>query len=171
MNAALQLFAERGYHKTKISDIVKAVGVAQGTFYWYFQSKESIALEMIENGRENLLQFIAQGYRQSGGTVQDAVHASEKLFEDFFTFSEQNKALMVLLFKGIETEESVHHAIEETRERLEEAFQQNIMRAIELGILPKKRAEFRISDVNEFNSGNANKVVIQFNIHSFKPTT
>ena len=138
LNAALQLFAEQGYHKTKISDIVKAVGVAQGTFYWYFQSKESIALEMIENGREKLLQFIAQGYRQSGGTVQDAVHASEKLFEDFFTFSEKNKALMVLLFKGIETEESVHYAIEETRERLEEAFQQNIKRAMELGILPKK---------------------------------
>jgi AcrR family transcriptional regulator len=138
LNTALQLFAERGYHKTKISDIVKAVGVAQGTFYWYFKSKESIALEMIENGRENLLQFIAQGYRQSGGTVQDAVHASEKLFEDFFTFSEKNKALMALLFKGIETEESVHHAIEETRERLEEAFQQNIKRAMEFGILPKK---------------------------------
>ena len=138
MNTALQLFAERGYHKTKISDIVKAVGVAQGTFYWYFKSKESIALEIIKNGRENLLQFIAQGYRQSGGTVQDAVHASEKLFEDFFTFSEKNKALMVLLFKGIETEESVHHAIEETREKLEEAFQQNIKRAMELEILPKK---------------------------------
>ena len=45
---------------------------------------------------------------------------------------------MVLLFKGIETEESVHHAIEETREKLEEAFQQNINRAMELGILPKK---------------------------------
>ena len=138
LNTALQLFAERGYHKTKISDIVKTVGVAQGTFYWYFKSKESIALEIIKNGRENLLQFVAQGYRQSGGTVQDAVHASEKLFEDFFTFSEKNKDLMVLLFKGIETEESVHHAIEETREKLEEAFRKNIMRAIELGILPKK---------------------------------
>lgn len=134
---ALQLFAEHGYHKTKISDIVKMVGVAQGTFYWYFKSKEAIALEIIKNGQEELLQFIAKGYRQSGGTVQDSVRASEVLFENFFTFSEKNKALMVLLFKGIETEESVHNAILETREKLEEAFQQNINRAMELGILPK----------------------------------
>ena len=135
---ALQLFAEHGYHKTKISDIVKMVGVAQGTFYWYFKSKEAIALEIIKNGQEKLLQFIAKGYRQSGGTVQDSVRASEVLFENFFTFSEKNKALMVLLFKGIETEESVHNAILETRGKLEEAFQQNINRAMELGILPKK---------------------------------
>ena len=57
----------------------------------------------------------------------------------FSLFTEQNKDLMVLLFKGIKrTEESVHHAIEETREKLEEAFQQNIKRAMELEILPKK---------------------------------
>ncbi|MFZ0446473.1 MAG: TetR/AcrR family transcriptional regulator [Bacillus sp. (in: firmicutes)] len=135
---ALQLFAEHGYHKTKISDIVKMVGVAQGTFYWYFKSKEAIALEIIKNGQEKLLQFITKGYRQSGGTVQDSVRASEVLFENFFTFSEKNKALMVLLFKGIETEESVQNAILETRGKLEEAFQQNINRAMELGILPKK---------------------------------
>lgn len=138
LDTALRLFAERGYHKTKISDIVKAVGVAQGTFYWHFKSKESIALEIIKNGQDKLLQFVSQGYRQSGGTVQDAVEASEKLFEDFFTFSANNKALMILLFKGIETEESVHDAILETRKKLEEAFQQNIKRAMELEILPKK---------------------------------
>ncbi|WP_338470985.1 TetR/AcrR family transcriptional regulator [Niallia sp. XMNu-256] len=137
LNTALQLFAERGYHKTKVSDIVKAVGVAQGTFYWHFKSKEMIALEVIKNGQEKLLQFIAQGYRQEDGTVEDAVAASKKLFEDFFTFSKNNKALMILLFKGIETEESVHNAILETRQKLEEAFQQNINRARELGILPK----------------------------------
>lgn len=138
LDTTLQLFAERGYHKTKISDIVKAVGVAQGTFYWHFKSKETIALEVIKIGQEKLLQFIAQGYRQSGGSIQDAVKASEKLFEDFFTFSENNKALMILLFKGMETEESVHNAILETRNKLEDAFHENIERAMELGILPKK---------------------------------
>ncbi len=138
LDTTLQLFAERGYHKTKISDIVKAVGVAQGTFYWHFKSKETIALEVIKIGQEKLLQFIAQGYRQSGGSIQDAVKASEKLFEDFFTFSENNKALMILLFKGMETEESVHNAILETRIKLEDAFHENIKRAMELGILPKK---------------------------------
>lgn len=38
--AARQLFATQGVEGTSISDIVKAAGVAQGTFYWYFASKQ-----------------------------------------------------------------------------------------------------------------------------------
>lgn len=44
---------------------------------------------------------------------------------------------MKLLLQGIETEDSVQIAILETRQKLEEAFQNNIQRATELGILPQ----------------------------------
>ncbi|WP_174729200.1 TetR/AcrR family transcriptional regulator [Mesobacillus harenae] len=138
LEIALQLFAEQGYHRTKISDIVREAGVAQGTFYWYFKSKEAIALEIIESGQTELLKVVSQGYRQSGGTIQDAVKASEKLFGDLFLFSEKNKSLIELLLRGIETEDSVQQAIIKTRQQLEKAFQKNIERAIELGILPEK---------------------------------
>lgn len=138
LNIALKQFAERGYHKTKVSDIVQEAGVAQGTFYWHFKSKEAIALELIHQGQESLLKVVSQGYRQSEGTVQDAVKASEKLFEDFFTFSKENKELMALLYNGMETEDSVRKAIVETKWKLEEAFQKNIHRAMDLGILPQK---------------------------------
>ncbi len=40
--AAQQLFYTKGYERTSVSDIVKAVGVAQGTFYYYFGSKQAI---------------------------------------------------------------------------------------------------------------------------------
>ena len=39
---ALAVFAERGYHQTRISDIIEAAGVARGTFYLYFPSKHAI---------------------------------------------------------------------------------------------------------------------------------
>ncbi|MHC1762509.1 MAG: TetR/AcrR family transcriptional regulator [Negativicutes bacterium] len=42
LDAAETLFHERGYQPTMISDIVKKIGVAQGTFYYYFTSKEEI---------------------------------------------------------------------------------------------------------------------------------
>ncbi|MGF7086718.1 AcrR family transcriptional regulator [Kroppenstedtia sanguinis] len=42
LNAAIKLFATKGYEHTSVRDIVKKVGVAQGTFYYYFQSKEEI---------------------------------------------------------------------------------------------------------------------------------
>ena len=49
LNAAQQLFFSVGYEKTMIIDIVKKAGVAKGTFYYYFPSKESV-LEAIMAG-------------------------------------------------------------------------------------------------------------------------
>ena len=40
--AAQRLFYTKGYEHTSVSDIVEAVGVAQGTFYYYFDSKTAI---------------------------------------------------------------------------------------------------------------------------------
>jgi AcrR family transcriptional regulator len=43
------LFQERGFRNTSVSDIVSRTGVAQGTFYYYFESKEAV-LEAILRG-------------------------------------------------------------------------------------------------------------------------
>jgi AcrR family transcriptional regulator len=42
IEAAERLFVEKGYDNTAVTDIVKAVGVAQGTFYYHFKSKEDV---------------------------------------------------------------------------------------------------------------------------------
>jgi AcrR family transcriptional regulator len=42
MQAALRVFAEKGYHAATIRDIVDAAGVAVGTFYFYFPDKETL---------------------------------------------------------------------------------------------------------------------------------
>ncbi|WP_404316800.1 hypothetical protein [Bacillus lumedeiriae] len=60
------------------------------------------------------------------------------MFEDLFSFSMKNKYFMGLLLKGMESEDSVNEAIIETRIKMEEAFQNNIKRAIHMGILPSK---------------------------------
>ncbi|UCC93352.1 MAG: TetR/AcrR family transcriptional regulator [Thermoplasmata archaeon] len=40
LDVAEGLFSKRGYDETAVSDIVAEMGVAQGTFYYYFQSKD-----------------------------------------------------------------------------------------------------------------------------------
>jgi AcrR family transcriptional regulator len=42
------LFLEKGYLQTKVSDIVKYIGVSQGIFYYYFPSKEAVVEEIID---------------------------------------------------------------------------------------------------------------------------
>lgn len=48
LNAALQVFARRGYHQTRISDVIAEAGIARGTFYLYFESKSAIFLKLLD---------------------------------------------------------------------------------------------------------------------------
>jgi AcrR family transcriptional regulator len=46
---AQQLFYKNGYERTSVSDIVKEIGVAQGTFYYYFGSKHAVLEAVVED--------------------------------------------------------------------------------------------------------------------------
>ena len=47
---SMRLFAEKGYDATSIEDITETVGVAKGTLYYHFTSKEEIFDFLIEEG-------------------------------------------------------------------------------------------------------------------------
>ena len=47
-DAAAKVFAERGVSGTAVSDIARAAGIAQGTFYLYFESKDDVLLAVAE---------------------------------------------------------------------------------------------------------------------------
>ncbi len=47
---SMKLFAEKGYDATSIDDITTTVGVAKGTLYYHFSSKEEIFNFLIEEG-------------------------------------------------------------------------------------------------------------------------
>jgi AcrR family transcriptional regulator len=54
IEAAGELFADRGYDDTRIVDIVERAGVAKGLFYWYFENKEALFRDLVEQNRLQL---------------------------------------------------------------------------------------------------------------------
>jgi AcrR family transcriptional regulator len=48
VDAALDLFLEKGYHACRIEDIVALAGVGKGTFYLYFKNKEELVESLVE---------------------------------------------------------------------------------------------------------------------------
>jgi TetR/AcrR family fatty acid metabolism transcriptional regulator len=62
LRAATRVFAENGYFNSKVADVARQAGVADGTVYLYFKSKEEIlrsifdrnTTEAINEGREEL---------------------------------------------------------------------------------------------------------------------
>lgn len=53
LDAAEILFTTKGYGKTTIVDILNKVGIAKGTFYYYFKSKEEVMEAIIERVVDN----------------------------------------------------------------------------------------------------------------------
>jgi TetR/AcrR family fatty acid metabolism transcriptional regulator len=58
LQAAVETFAKRGFHATKISDIVRRAGVSQPSFYMYFASKDAIYRSLLSQAHEELLALI-----------------------------------------------------------------------------------------------------------------
>jgi AcrR family transcriptional regulator len=54
LDESARLFAERGYHPTSVADIVESLGVGKGVFYWYFESKDDLFLEILAASSHDL---------------------------------------------------------------------------------------------------------------------
>jgi TetR/AcrR family fatty acid metabolism transcriptional regulator len=54
MAFATERFAQQGYHPTSVSEIVAGLGVGKGVFYWYFDSKEQLFLEILKQAQTDL---------------------------------------------------------------------------------------------------------------------
>lgn len=48
LQAAKRVFAERGYHNASIAEVIDAAGTSRGTFYIYFDSKQAIFGELLD---------------------------------------------------------------------------------------------------------------------------
>src|SRR5215204_3400775 len=48
LRAAIDIFAERGYFNAQVADVARAAGVAAGTVYLYFKSKDDLLISIFE---------------------------------------------------------------------------------------------------------------------------
>lgn len=57
LNIAYRMFIEKGYENTSVDDIITEAGIAKGTYYYYFESKEATleaVIEMMIEKAENI---------------------------------------------------------------------------------------------------------------------
>ena len=60
MNAALELFANEGFHATSISKIAEKANISKGLMYNYFSSKEELLAEIINAGFHEFIDLFDQ---------------------------------------------------------------------------------------------------------------
>src|SRR6266536_2203976 len=58
LRAAIRVFAHNGYFNSKVADIASAAGVADGTVYLYFKSKEEILHSIFDRSMEEAIAIL-----------------------------------------------------------------------------------------------------------------
>ena len=74
LEAAMAVFARRGFHGTRMDDIVDESGLSKGTLYWYFKSKDDLIAAILDR-------MFDRSLMDSRRLLQAAKPAPERLWE------------------------------------------------------------------------------------------
>jgi AcrR family transcriptional regulator len=89
IEASVQLVAKCGFHGASISMIAGRAGVAAGTLYIYFESKEHLLLETYKELERRCLAAVMKDYPSQGTVSQRFSHLANRLIRYFILFPEE----------------------------------------------------------------------------------
>ena len=87
--AAEDVFTELGYHEASIVKITEAAGVAQGTFYLYFGSKQDVFEEVVLDLNRRVRHYVNEAAKEGTTRLEREVLG----FRAYFRFAAENPAL------------------------------------------------------------------------------
>ena len=85
VDAAVRVFARKGYFSSRVSDIAREAGIGAGTIYLYFKTKEDILVTVF---REKMAEFVAAVWRAIA-SEPDAVAKVRRLVTMHFEILER----------------------------------------------------------------------------------
>ena len=74
IDSAVKLFSEIGYPATGLGDIIERAGLTKGALYYHFDSKESLATAIIEEGSANLVNTFRSITDASAPALESMIH-------------------------------------------------------------------------------------------------
>ena len=107
IDIAEQLFIKKGYEQTAVSDIVNKAHVAQGTFYYYFKTKE----EILDAITDKYIDLTVDGMQRIADEKES--NAIDKLVTIMlFSFSFRNNRKSIMQYLHEDKNMHLHHKFE-----------------------------------------------------------
>ncbi|WP_096436876.1 TetR family transcriptional regulator [Alteribacter populi] len=97
IHAAIDVFREKGIEKTKVADIVKVAGIAQGTFYLYFPSKLSV-MPAIAGVMVDKIMTEIKDHVQEGASFSTKL---EQIVDVVFMLTREYRDVFSLIYAGL----------------------------------------------------------------------
>lgn len=146
LEAARSSFAEKGFRQTTVDEIVDRAQVAKGTFYLYFQNKESVFQELVE--------FLEKHYKFLRAKMRLEEELQDKLSvfaEGYFSLLQENRDLARLgLFNFDHVEEKLKRYFIQLQTYQVESIKEEMIAAKVSLAEPRKAALAFVGMVNYF---------------------
>lgn len=103
IDTAARLFGEKGYEKCSVNDILNTIGIAKGTFYHYFKSKEEVLDAVIDKTTEMIVERVREV------AENDKLATEDKLLLVFMSMKVENQIEEGLLEEMHKAENALMH--------------------------------------------------------------
>ena len=129
--AAREFFERFGYRRTVIDNVVREAGVAKGTFYLYFESKEELFLEVVKAMRAEIMQEYYEKISKETsalGKIRITLRFSLEAFDDYpllarLDINDEEYRLMMSLLAHLD----VKQELDRTLAFLKDLFRQGVV--------------------------------------------
>ena len=91
LDAAREVFGELGYETATVRDIIRRTGLAAGTFYNYYRSKEEVFAALADDGARRFAPIL-KGLRGKGYSFEEFVYSAISAYFDFIADEHRNWA-------------------------------------------------------------------------------
>jgi len=134
IDAAVAVFAEKGFHAARVSDVAKRAGVADGTIYLYFKNKEDLLLSLFEEKMGRQIDSLETAWKDIDDPVERMRAYARHHFRQLQAHPELAQVLQVELrqshkFFSDYRPEKLWQYLNAFKSQVEEAQRQGLVRA------------------------------------------
>lgn len=161
LQAALEVFAEKGYHRALVDDIVRASRTSKGAVYHHFPNKEALFLALVDEFSARLAEAVAAAIADAHGALGKVQAA---LIAGLETFACHRDLARILLLESVSLGPAYQSKRLEVHERFASLIQAHLDDAVAEGSIPPLHT--RVATLAWL--GAVNEVVIQW-LYSGRP--
>lgn len=133
LEAATEVFAEKGYYAAAVDDIVKASNTSKGSFYHFFPSKQGIFLALVDRLEARVVDRIEQAIAKERGALSKVDAALRAFLDDF---ARHRRLARILLIEAAGLGHAFNERLFKLHTRFARLIERHLQHAVDEGSIP-----------------------------------
>jgi len=133
LDAAVEVFAQKGYYQTAVDDIVRASSTSKGSFYHFFPSKQGIFEALVDKLNRHLVERVERSIEQEHGALRKVDAALRAVVDEF---ARHRRLARILLIEAAGLSHAFNERLFSLHSQFARLIQQHLDRAVQEGSIP-----------------------------------